>query len=161
MSDTLVTILEIPIAVRAGISMFVIWGIYALMSGLLVKTIMLVPLLFNWIWSLVYTIVNCLTHILHRKFGQSFAGVDQTITDFFGGVYGFVDKIKTTIEMTRETKRPFTGIVFLILTVLTVWIALPTWLHVERDMNLFTAPHRKYIEIENKALDMVFSRDIN
>ncbi len=157
MNEAWVAILEIPLAVRVAIVMLVIWVIYALLSGLLMKFLVLVAMLFNWLWSLVYKVINSLVHIAHRNFGKAFIEVDQIVTDFFGGIYGFIDKIRKTIEKAGKSERPYVGTIFLIFTILTLWIALPAWLHVEEDKNLFTAPYRKYIETETKVLDMVFS----
>ena len=155
MNETLVAILEIPLIVRVAIVMFVIWGIYALFSNFWVKAIMLVPMFFNWLWSLVYKMINSLVHIAHRHFGGTFIEIDQTVTDFFGGVYHFMEKIKKVLEKASELEKPFVG--NFIFMILTLWIALPTWLHVEKNTNLFTAPYHNYIETENKVLIMIFS----
>lgn len=156
MNEILIAILEIPFVVRVSIVMLIIWIIYALTSGLLMKIVILVPMLFNCLWLLVYKLVSSLIHILHRNFGKSLIEIDQAIVDFFGNVYGFVNKIKVVIENKGKVSRPFAGPAFLILATLTIWIALPTWLHIDKETNLFTVPYHKYIEIENKVIDMVY-----
>lgn len=157
MNETLVAILEIPLVVRAAIVMLAIWVSYALFSGLLIKGIMLVAMLFNWLWLLIYRMINSLAHIAHRNLGKAFIEADQIVTDFFGGVYGFIDKIRNALEKAGQSEKPYVGKIFLLFTILTLWIALPAWLHVEKNKNFFTAPYRKYIETETKMLDMVFN----
>jgi len=158
-NETLASVLEIPLILRASVVMFVIWLLYVCIAGLLFRVVMLTPLLFNWAWSIIYKLFNVIMHILHRKFGKPFIGADQTATDFFGGVYGFADRIKSAINNSIQSKRFFKGIAFLALIVLTIWIALPTWLNAEQDVNWFTAAYRRYIEIERTILDMIFSGD--
>jgi len=161
MSEALIAILEIPLVIRVAIVMFIFWLIYLLVAQLAVRLISLVPRFFNWVWSLIYNMLSGIAHLLHSRFGKSFIGIDQTITDFFGSVYGFVDKMKLAIEKAGKTKRPFAGKVFLLVVALTIWIALPTWLESQYDENLFTMPYRMYIEFEDRLFDILFSDSQN
>jgi hypothetical protein len=176
MNETWVKILEIPLGWRVAIVMFVLWFVYMLASRGIFKLIAFIPALFNWAWFLLFRVANNLTHVIHKAGGALMIGLDQGVTDFFGGVYGFVDKVRLAIEDCRRVvqkdsngnvkrdaastpKKPFVGTAFLIATVLVLWIASPTWLNVETNDNAFTAAYHKYVEIEGKVLGMVFGEE--
>ena len=160
MVELIVSILETLIAMRVVVVMLTIWGIYALLSGLLLKIIGFAVDILKWVWILVYKLINSLLHIVRHSSGKAFRGLDQTVADFFGGVYGFISKVKGIITNLAQVKRPFSGTVFIVLTVLAIWITLPIWLNIETNKNFLTAPYHKYIEIENKVLNMVFSEEL-
>jgi hypothetical protein len=157
MNETLIAVLEVPLIVRAAVVMFIIWLVYLLIAGFLVKVVAAIPMLFNWIWMLIYRIVGGLTHILHSTFGKPFMGVDQTISDFFGSIHNFVDSIKSAIQNAGKSKRPFAGAAFVLALVVTGLIALPVWLDAQYDENLFTLPYRTYTTFENWFFDTVFN----
>jgi len=160
MNETLITILEIPLVWRVAIVALILWGIYALLAGGLFKIAMLLLVLINEIWLLTYKLFNTFVHMLHSRFGKVFAAIDQAVTDFFGGIYSFIEKIKVMFENVISSKAFFRGTAFIILAVLTVWIVLPIWLDIEQNSNLLTVPHHKYIEIERAILDMIFSVNV-
>lgn len=181
MSESLENILQIPLFWRVAIVMFVIWFIYMLASRGVFKLISLVPILFNFLWIIIYRLFNNVAHIIHKVGGKAAIGVDQTTTDFFGGVHGFTVKIRMAIlgccqlksvlydkdgreqhnkdgsvKYNCTPKKPFVGTAFLIVAILTIWISVPTWLNTEENVNIITAPFHKYIEIESRILEMVF-----
>jgi len=156
MDNVMVTILETPLIVRAAVIMFIIWLLYLILSRVVLKIIALFPMLFNWVWVLIYKFFSGLSHILHSNFGKPFVGIDQAVSDFFGALYGFVDKIKTAILTTGKSKRPFGGTAFVIAFVITCLIALPTWLDGQMDENLLTLPYRTYATFENWLLGAIF-----
>lgn len=156
MDQTIVWILELPLVVRASVFMFIIWIIYILLSSYIAKILMYVPALFNLIWKAIYKIVNGLVHIVHHNFGKAFLEIDNITTGFFSTVYNFVDKIRVSIGMHLKTKS-YSGIAFLICTVLAIWIALPEWLHTENSTSLLTIPYQKYIEIEDSLISTVLN----
>lgn len=177
-NETLDSIMQVPLWGRAAIVLFVIWFVYMLFSRYIFMLISLVPMLFNWLWVLVYRLFNNLTHWLHKAGGKPMIGVDQAVTDFFGAIHGLFEKIKRAINNAcrakvitngeRELdengkqlygntpKKPFVGAAFLITTLLVLWIAAPTWLNIEENTNFFTAAYRRYIELEGSLLEMVF-----
>lgn len=157
MSDAMVAIWEIPLVVRAAAIMLVMWLIYLLTARLLIRIVAFAPTLFNWVWILIYKLISGLTHILHSNFGKPFMWIDQVISDFFGGVHGFVNKVKTTIQTAGKAKRPFSGTAFIIALVITIVIALPVWIDAHYDVTLFTLPYRTYSTFENWFLDIIFS----
>jgi len=152
----MVAILEIPLVVRAAAIMLIMWLIYLLTARLLIRIVALAPMLFNWVWILIYKLISGLAHILHSNFGKPFMWIDQVVSDFFGGVHGFVHKIKTTIQTAGKAKRPFSGTAFIIAFVITILIALPVWLGAYYDENLFTLSYRTYTTFESWFLDTVF-----
>jgi len=177
MNETWIKILEIPLGWRVVIVMFALWFVYMLVSRGIFKLIALAISLVNWVWYLLFRAANNLTHAIHKAGGASMIGLDQSVTDFFGGVYGFIDKVRAAIDGCCRTplkdekgnikrdkdgkelfasKKPFAGTVFLIATVLTIWIAAPTWLDATSNNNAFTAAYHKYVEVEGKLLEMVF-----
>jgi len=151
MNDAVVTILEFPLIARVSVVLFIIWLAYVIIGGRLIKISVIIPMLFNWIWIQLYRLIGGITHILHKNFGKPFRGIDQTVSDFFGSVYMLMDKIKTIIKGTAG--RPFVGTTFVILVILTIWVALPTWVDSPRDDGLFCMPYRRYISIENRLAD--------
>jgi len=157
MSETMIAILETSLIFRAAAIMLIIWLTYLLVAGVLVRIVALIPILFNWVWVLVYKLIGGLMHILHSNFGKPFMGIDQTLSDFFGGIHGFVDNVKTTIQTAGKAKRPFCGTAFIIAFVITILIALPVWLDAHYDENLFTLPYRAYTSFENWLLHIMFS----
>ncbi|MCL2087940.1 MAG: hypothetical protein FWH14_00510 [Oscillospiraceae bacterium] len=156
-NETLDTIMQMPLFWRAAIALFVIWFVYMLFSRLIFKLIALVSTFINWLWSLLYFAVNNLMHIIHRAGGKSMIGLDQSVTDFFGGIYGFFSRFKMAIDNScRAKEKPFVGTAFFIAVVLVFWIAAPTWLNSEENTNAFTAAYHKYIEAESRILDLMF-----
>ena len=160
--------MRIRLVWRVAIFMMAVWCVYAIFSPLLLKIVVFIFNVINWIWYFVYRILNNIVHILHSRFGKAFANFDQAITNFCGSVYAIFDKIKTIVENTGRKKiagkdaytrkRPFLGVSFIILVILAVWIVLPTWLHIEQGGVIFITPYQKYVYFENKLLAMVFQR---
>ena len=176
---TLDSIMQVPLWGRATIVLFFIWFIYMLFSRKIFALISFIPMLFNWLWVLVYIPFNNLMHLLRKARSKPMIGIDQAVTDFFGAVHGFFEKIKRAInnackvkaitngerqldengkQMYENTpKKPFVGIAFLITMLLVLWIVAPTLLNIEENTNFFTAAYRRYIEIERVILDMIFN----
>jgi len=178
MSKTMTVILEIPLFWRVAVALFLVWVVYAIFAREVFKLGSLVTIIFNFVWTLIYRPFNNLTHVINKSAGKNVTcAIDQSVTDFFGSIHGVMLKIRFAIKKCCEIpltdergnhkcdvqgnpmylpKRPFLGGAFVVVIGLTLLIALPTWLNIEGDTNLLTAPYRTYIDVEGKVLNMVF-----